>query len=118
MSVYPVVSPGKFGETEVGYDLNVRDVFFGTPQEALEELSYSTEAVGSGTGIANRIDTFNFPHYSVDSQTWEANGDSLTFDFGPKISDIDADKNLRKMITKNYKEVKIDDIGQGGTGLE
>lgn len=118
LSIYPVVSPGKSGNTEVGYDLNVRDVFFGTPQEALEELSYSTEAVGHGTDVANRIDTFNFPHYLVDSQKWEANGDSLTFDFGPKISDIDVDKNLRKMITKTYKEVKRDDIGQGGEGLE
>lgn len=118
LSVYPVVSHGVFGETEVGYDLNVRDVFSGTPQEALERLSYSTEAVGPETGIANRIDTFNFPHYLVDSQTWDANGSSLTFDFGPKIKDEAVDKNLRKMITNTYKEAKRDDIGQGGAGLE
>lgn len=119
LSVYPVVSHGVFGETEVGYDLNVsRSVFSGTPQEALEHLSYSTEAVGPGTDVANRIDTFNFPHYLVDSQTWDANGSSLTFDFGPKIKDEAVDKNLRKMITKTYKEAKRDDIGQGGAGLE
>ena len=118
LSVYPIVSPGVFGETEVGYDLNVRDVFFGTPQEALEKLSYSTEAAGSGTDVANRIDTFNFPHYLVDSQTWDANGSSLTFDFGPKIKDEAVDKNLRKMITNTYKEAKRYDIGQGGAGLE
>lgn len=118
LSVYPAVSAEVFGETEVGYVLNVGGVFSGTPQQALKDLSYSAEAVGPGTGVANRIDTFNFPHYLVDSQTWDANGDSLTFDFGPKISDIDVDKNLREMITKTYKEAKRDNIGQGGAGLE
>lgn len=118
LSVYPVVSPGEFGKTEVGYDLNVKGVFSGTPQEALEHLSYLTKAVGPETGIANRIDTFNFPHYLADSQTWDENGDSLTFDFGPKISDIDVDKNLRGMITKTYKEAKRIDIGQEEAGLE
>ena len=119
LSVYPYNLESKeFEKTEVGYDLNVRGVFSGTPQEALEKLSYSTEAVGLGTDVANRIDTFNFPHYLVDSQTWDANGNSLTFDFGPKIKDEAVDKNLRKMITKTYKEAKRDDIGQGGAGLE
>ena len=119
LSVYPYNLKSKeFEKTEVGYDLNVRGVFSGTPQEALEKLSYSTEAVGSGTDVANLSETFNFPHYLVDSQTWEANGNSLTFDFGPKIKDEAVDKNLRKMITKTYKEAKRDDIGQGGAGLE
>ena len=119
LSVYPYNLKSKeFEKTEVGYDLNVRGVFSGTPQEALEKLSYSTEAVGLGTDVANLSETFNFPHYLVDSQTWDETGNPLTFDFGPKIKDEVADKNLRKMITETYKKADRQDIGQGEAGLE
>ena len=118
LSVYPYNLKSKeFEKTEVGYDLNVRGVFSGTPQEALEKLSYSTEAVGLGTDVANLSETFNFPHYLVDSQTWDETGNPLTFDFGPKIKDEVADKNLRKMITETYKKADRQDIGQGEAGL-
>lgn len=118
LSVYPYNLESKeFEKTEVGYDLNVRGVFSGTPQEALEKLSYSTEAVGSGTGIANRIDTFSFPHYSVVDQKWNAGESPLTFNFGPKISDIDADHEMRQAIVDTYKNADRQAIGQGEAGL-
>ena len=118
LSVYPVVSPGEFGKTEVGYDLNVsRSVFSGTPKKALEDLSYSTKAVGPETGVVKRTYTFNFPHYSVVNEKWEAGVSPLTCDCGTKIKDEAVDKNMREKITETYKEADRHDIGQGEAGL-
>ena len=117
LSVYPAVSPGVFGKTEVGYDLNVRKVFSGTPREALEDLSYSTKAVGSETGVVKRTYTFNFPHYSVVNQKWEAGVSPLTCDCGTKIKDEAVDKNMREKITNTYKNADRQAIGQGEAGL-
>ena len=119
LSVYPYnLESQEFEKTEVGYDLNVRGVFSGTPQEALEKLSYSAEAVGPETGIVKRTYTFNFPHYSVVNKKWEAGVSHLTCDCGTKIKDEAVDKNMREKITKTYKEANRHAIGQGEVGLQ
>lgn len=120
LSVRPVDSTatGGFSEEEVSYDLNVGSVFSGSAQQALTKLSYS--AIGTGTdgiSIANREDTFNFPGLSADGQTLEENVNPLDFDFGPKISDIDADNTLRQTIIDTYGNSTRIAIGQGEAGL-
>ena len=119
LSVYPTGPGGKFEEAEVGYDLNAGGMFSGTPQQALEKLSYSA----TGDGIVNRTDTFEFPGLSADGQTWQEVGNTLAFDFGLKISNTPtadgvsvADKMEQKIIDTYGSSTKIA-IGSGEDGL-
>lgn len=119
LSVYPTGPDGKFEEAEVGYDLNAGGVFSGTPQQALEKLSYSA----TGDGIVNRTGTFEFPGLSADGQTWQEDGNALAFDFGLKISNTPtadgmsmADKMEQKIIDTYGSSTKIA-IGSGEDGL-
>lgn len=123
LSVYPVESAGGFGEVEVGYDLNAGSVFSGSAQQALRKLSYSAKALEIGTGsdgisVVNREDTFNFPSFSTNDQTWHADGNPLTFGFGSKINDIAADSKMRQAIIAAYKNSAKIAIGSGETGLQ
>lgn len=118
LSVYPAESSGGFGKTEVAYDLNIGSVFSGSPQQALEKLSYSVIGTGSdGISILNRSDTFKFPGLSTDGQTWNADKNSLTFDFGPKISNIDAANKMEQAIIDTYESSTKIAIGPGEAGL-
>lgn len=121
LSVYPAESGGTFGDTEVGYDLNIGSVFSGTPSEALEKLSYSKEALAIGKGsdgisIINRIIDFKFPHLSEDGQTWNERDSTFSFNFGPKIDNIDAASIMEQKIIDTYKDStkKAIDVGEDG----
>lgn len=113
LSVYPFEpESNKFGETEVGYDLNKRGLFTGTPQDALKKLSYSEDVAG----IANKVVKFVFPRFSTDNNSWVTDGETFSFNFGPKASTTDADK-MKEAITNTYKSpIKIH-LGSGEDGL-
>lgn len=109
----------KFGGIKADYKLNYgKDPSNITLQEAVAKLSYLDD-VKIGTDIVNRSDTFIFPHYLADSHTWDTSDteeNRFTFNFGLKISNIDAASKMETAINGTYKGFKA--IGSEEDGLE
>lgn len=120
LSVYPW--DGKiFGNTAVGYDLNIGGAFSGTPQNALARLSLAEDAAKfspgtDGVSVVRQNETFNFPKF--DNQIWEDDASAFSHDFGFKISDADKVVAMEQTIAEKYKSFTKEAIGLGEAGLK